>query len=42
MVLLCALLCLTATAAMALNRSDVPDEVLSVISARWPAWTLED
>ena len=42
MVLLCALLCLTATAAMALNRSDVPDEVLSVISDRWPAWTLED
>ena len=42
MALLCALLCLTATAAMALNRSDVPDEVLSVISDRWPAWTLED
>ena len=41
--LLCALMCLTAvTAAVAQNRSDVPDEVLSYISDRWPAWTLED
>ena len=40
--LLCVLLCLTATVAVAQSRSDVPGEVLSYISDRWPAWALED
>ena len=40
--LLCALLCLTATAAMAVSLGDVPDGVQAYISDRWPAWTLED
>ena len=40
--LLCALLCLTAMTAAAQNPGDVPEEVLSCISDRWPAWTLED